>query len=171
MSMQNGTRETLDGRRGLMALSEGSEQPAVVSGLLSGSAIALTMLLAPALVDAVTTGMTRGLVMLLSIVVAGLAGGLLQQVWFNPRVLGLGWGYPARIAAFGSSYFAVLAACAWVGEFLPREAGPWVSFVVFYLVFLALMTALFSRIYHKEASEYAKGLADWRARREDGAGC
>ena len=142
----------------------------MVSGLLSGSALAVAMLVASLLSSVAVAGMTWVVVLLLSIIVAGLAGGLLQQVWFNPQVLGLGWGYPARIAAFGVSYFVVLAACAWMGAWLPREAGPWVGFVVSYLVVLAVMTALFTRVYHRQASAYAKGLADWHARRESSAG-
>lgn len=170
MKLHDAGANVLVERRGLLATSESPEQPAVVSGLLSGSAIAVAMLVASILTGAVSAGITPMMALLLSIVVAGIAGGLLQQVWFNSKVLRIEWSYPARVAAFGLSYFVVLAACAWVGEWLPREASTWAVFVATYLAVLAVLTAFFSHIYRRQASEYAKGLSDWRARRGENAG-
>lgn len=147
---------------GLLAPSDPPARSALQEGVLVGSAVSTALLLASILSAALTAGMNEGLLICLTCIVAGLAGGLLQQVWFNPRVLGARLPYPTRVPLFGLSYLAVLAGCALVGGWLPPMARPWVLFVILYLVILATMTLVYRRSYRRQLSEYARRLEEYR---------
>lgn len=147
---------------GLLAPSDPPARSALREGALVGSAISTALLLASIISAALTVGMNEGLLICLTCIVAGLAGGLLQQVWFNPRVLGARLPYPTRVPLFGLSYLAVLAGCALAGGWLPPMVGPWVLFLILYLVILATMTLVYRRSYRRELSEYARRLEEYR---------
>lgn len=102
-----------------------------------------------------------------SIIASGIACGLLQQVWFNPNVLGLRIAYPWRIAGFGITFYAILAPCAWFGGWVPHLAGPWVTFTVLYLVVLAVMTTAFTRAFRRQRAAYDERLAAYHRRRQN----
>lgn len=160
-------------RRGLLSPVEEPPRTSLAAGLSMGCVIAVVMLLATTFAGIAAFGMSKGLAICLSCIVAGVAGGLLQQVCFNPRVLGLPWGYPARVALFGIAYLAALVPCAWLGGWLPVDVpGAWISFVVIYLVILGACTFGLSRRYRRQRAAYAECLDAYRARRahEGGAG-
>ena len=102
-------------------------------------------------------------------VVAGLGTGLLQQVFFNPHVLGPGLPYPARTVLFGLCDLAVLAGSAWFGGWVPRDMpGAWITFVATYLaILLVLMIALGTACRRQEAS-FAESLAAYRREHANG---
>lgn len=160
-------------RRGLLSLVEEPPRTSLAAGLSMGCVMAVVVLLAVTLAGIAASGMSQGLAICLSCIVAGVAGGLLQQVCFNPRVLGLPWGYPARVALFGIAYLAALVPCAWLGGWLPVDVpGAWITFVIIYLVILGACTFGFSRRYRHERAAYAERLDAYHARRarEGGVG-
>lgn len=155
--------------RGLLALVDEPPRTALAAALSTGCVTATALLLPSTLVGIAAQGMSEGLAICLSCIAAGLAGGLLQQLWFNPNVLRLRLAYPARIAWFGCTYLAALAGCALLGGWLPAgEPGAWVAFVAMYLAILGVLTLLFTRRYRRELDEYAVRLAAYRAARGDG---
>lgn len=156
------TDATTTRRTGLLAPSDPPVRSALREGALVGSAISTALLLASILFAALTVGMDEGLLICLTCIVAGVAGGLLQQVWFNPRVLRARLPYSARIPLFGLSYLAVLVGCALTGGWLPPTTGAWISFVVTYLVVLVAMTLVCRRSYRRQLAEYARRLEEYR---------
>ena len=90
----------------------------------------------------VFAGPVEGIVITLSLLAAALALCALQAFWFTEVALKRP-SYPARIAGFGACGLPVIALCAWLGQWIPPEAGvnAWVAFVVVYLFILGGMTA------------------------------
>ena len=152
-------------RHGLLAPTDTPPENALMRGLLTGSAITVAMLSVSTLMGIAAIGMTEGLAISLSSIVAGMAGGILQQIWFNPNVLGTRLSYASRIPLFGISYFAVLAICARLGSWLPPTVAAWATFAVSYLAVLAILTVVFSIKYRKQAKAYAERLAEYRKQR------
>ena len=101
----NATNHERTQRHGLLAPSDTPPENALVRGLLTGSAITVAMLLFSTLLGIAAIGMTEGLAISLSSIIAGIAGGILQQTWFNPNVLGTRLTYASRIPLFGITYF------------------------------------------------------------------
>ncbi len=153
-------------RHGLLAPTDTPPETALVRGLLTGSAITVAMLLVSTLMGIAAIGMTEGLAISLSSIVAGIAGGILQQVWFNPSVLRARLPYTSRIPLFGITYFAVIATCARMGSWLPPTPEAWVTFIASYLAILAVLTAAFSYKYRKQVKAYAEHLAEYRKRHQ-----
>lgn len=148
--------------RGLFVATDTPPENALVRGLLAGSAFTTAMLLISTLMGIAALGMTEGLAISLTCIVAGLLGGLLQQVWFNPRVLGLRLPYAARVPLFGITYLLVLAACAYLGRWLPPTPAAWGTFVVIYLAILVVLTGVFTHRYRRQTALYADHLAAYR---------
>lgn len=128
---------------------------AVTMGVFVGSAWAAAAILAWVMSEAVASGgldeSTRGAS---SWVLACLAGGVLQQLWFNFRPTSR-LGYGGRVAGFGVTYFAALAGCAVLGQWLPvGQPLAWVGFAGLYLVILAVLTVVFTVAFRRKRAEY-----------------
>lgn len=128
---------------------------AVTMGAFVGSAWAVAAILAWVMSEAVASGgldeSTRGAA---SWVLACLAGGVLQQLWFNFRPTSR-LGYGGRVAGFGVTYFAALAGCAVLGQWLPvGQPLAWVGFAGLYLVILAVLTVVFTVAFRRKRAEY-----------------
>ena len=140
---------------------------AVMVGVFTGSLWAVVAFLVWAIATTVAQGPVESTRYTLSVIAAMLAGGIFQQLWFNYRVSSK-LDYRARLLGFGFTYFAVLATCAWLGQWLP-VANPWawMSFAITYLVVLALLTLLFSRVYSRRSLSYQQALEEYRSRRKE----
>ena len=139
---------------------------AVMVGVFTGSLWAVVAFLVWAIATTVAQGPDESTRYTLSVIAAMLTGGIFQQLWFNYRVSSK-LDYRARLLGFGFTYFAVLATCAWLGQWLP-VANPWawMSFAITYLVVLALLTLLFSRVYSRRSLSYQQALEEYRSRRK-----
>ena len=138
---------------------------AVVSGLLMGSAYAVFMTVLGIALSFVFEGgpVTDGRVMGLTFIAAGLAGGLLQALWFSIGLHG-SLSYPMRILGFGLTYFGVLAACAAAGGWLPQGVpGAWASFSISYLAILAVCTVVIGARLRRTRASYDELLKRYRA--------
>lgn len=111
-------------------------------------------------------GPEYGLVITATLLIACIALAILQSLWFTNRVLKR-TAYPLRVLGFGLAAFAVLALCAYVGDWVPRDnAAAWVSFVVIYLIVLAVMTAGYSLYYRKISRDLDKALSRYRSEQQ-----
>ena len=138
----------------------------IARGFFSGSGIAVIMLVLLIAIGCAFDGINQGEIMCLTIIAAGVAGGLLQQLWFNFR-LNSRMGYPTRLAGFGLTYFAVLAGCAYVGTWLPMDnPWAWASFAVTFLVILAIVTAVITHFIKRNGATYNQLLAEYRKKQE-----
>ena len=127
---------------------------AIAMGIFVGSSWAAAAVIACSLAMLAAGTVTADLSWILSIVFGMLAGGILQQLWFNFRPA-LHMGYGARIAGFGISYFLILALCALLGSWLPEGIPEaWAGFAGLYLIILAALTLMFSYIFRKRSHEY-----------------
>lgn len=127
-----------------------------------GSFISVILLLVALGLGAAFGEWNGGMALCLSYIVAGVAGGLLQQLWFSFGVM-TKMAYPGRFAGFGLSYFVVLALCATFGGWLPADnSGAWVIFSLLYLAIFAVLTIAFSAWYRHKGSSYRKMLAEYR---------
>jgi len=135
-------------------------------GFRSGSAIAVVMLAMVALVEALSNQWNEGLTYLVSFMVAGVVGGILQQLWFSPRII-LKISYTPRLVGFGLTYFVILFACARLGHWIPVDAsgGTWAGFIVIYMGAFAFITLSYHWRFRREAGTYDRLLADYRAHR------
>lgn len=150
-----------------------SERPltrsrAIGFGALTGSAITVVMLVLALAIGAAYGQWNEGMAYCLSFIIAGVAGGVLQQTWFNPDV-SLKMKYPARMAGFALTYFVVLVGCAWLGVWIPREAPAtaWLGFTGTFIVIFAVISVMFSIRYRKEGGTYSELLAEYRAKRTE----
>ena len=138
----------------------------IARGFFSGSGIAVIMLVLLIAIGCAFDGINQDEIMCLTIIAAGVAGGLLQQLWFNIR-LNSRMGYPTRLAGFGLTYFAVLAGCAYVGTWLPTDnPWAWASFAVTFLVILAIVTAVITHFIKRNGATYNQLLAEYRKKQE-----
>ncbi len=139
---------------------------AMAMGAFVGSAWAVAAVVVWAVAGAVARGGLDGTARwVLSVVVAMLAGGILQQLWFNFRATAR-LSYAGRIAGFGLTYFAILAGCAALGSWLPAgNPWAWVSFAVLYLMVLAALTIVFTVAFRRRSEEYQRVLDGFRSRR------
>lgn len=137
-------------------------QGMLAKGLMSGSTVAVLMLLAACVVEAMAGRWSPGMGACASAIAAGVLGGLLQQLWFGYAVLTKP-SYPVRIAGFGLTYFAVLAACASLGGWFPTDqVGAWVGFTLTYLVVLAVITVGFTIAFRLQGASYTQRLEEYR---------
>ena len=133
-------------------------------GLAAGSMVSVLMLLAACGIEAIAGRWNQGLSWCASAIAAGLAGGILQQLWFGYSVLTKP-SYPVRVAGFGLSYYLVLAACSFLGGWFPTEnAGAWASFTFLYLVLLTAITAGFTIAFRVQGASYTQRLEAYRKR-------
>lgn len=137
---------------------------AVLLGLMTGGFVASAMLACYVVVIAAGDGMTEGMALCLSFVAAGLAGGILQQLWFNfePAILRLR--VPVRYAGFALTYYACLLACAWLGRWFPVDAGHLTGFSLIFLVLFAVISVAFALQDRRRALEYDRKLREYRER-------
>lgn len=141
---------------------------AVGRGLLTGSLIAVIMLALAIAIGAAASGLDDGMRYCLSCIAAGLAGGILQQLWFNYHPA-MGLAYSARLLGFGVTYYAVLAACACFGSWLPAgDPWAWAAFSLMFLVILAVLTLAIGAVLRRRGIEYTERLDEYHARRRDG---
>ncbi|ERL11391.1 hypothetical protein [Olegusella massiliensis] len=133
-----------------------------VRGIFSGSLFAVVWLLLACAICAVAGMWNQGIAICFSLIIASLLGGLLQQFWFS-YALFVKPSYPMRIAGFGLSYFVVLAFCASIGAWFPtKNLGAWISFIVAYLLILAIITAGFTITFRRQGASYSERLAAYR---------
>lgn len=136
-------------------------------GMLTGSAITVVMLLLALALGAGFGQWNQGMAYCLSFIVAGVAGGVLQQAWFNPNVM-LKIRYPARMVGFALTYLIVLSGCSYFGAWMPMDnPGAWIGFIGIFAVIFATISIIFSIRYRKEGSTYDELLAEYRAKRRD----
>lgn len=139
---------------------------AVGAGFFTGSMWAVCMLLVCTIVGIAFSGFNRGLAICLSLIIAGIAGGILQQVWFNYRATRR-FTYGMRLFLFGITYLVVLAACALMGNWLPAgNPYAWITFVVIYLVVFAVMTVCIGHSLTVRSIEYKKQLDAYKRNRK-----
>ena len=78
-----------------------------------------------------------------------------EQLWFN-YLPTRRFAYSTRLFLFGVTYFVVLVACAYLGNWLPRENPyAWASFAIIYLGIFGVLTAAFGHALKKRGIEYA----------------
>ncbi len=155
------------GRRGLLAAADEIPMNALTMGLSVGCGIAVAMALPFAIGDLAAGTQLLDARVILGCIVTGLGTGLLQQVFFNPRVLGPGLAYPSRTALFGLCDLVVLVSSAWFGNWVPKDMPQaWAVFVVAYLAILAVLTLALGKAYSAQEDGYAKRLAAYRREHE-----
>ena len=153
-------------RHGLLAPVDDMPLSALTMGLLTGCGIAVAMIAPMAITDLAAGTRLADASSCLGCVAAGLGTGLVQQVLFNPRVLGPGLTYPVRTTLFGLCDLAVLTGSAWLGGWVPRDMpGAWITFVGIYLAILFVLTVALSMVYRRQEARYAERLAAYRRRR------
>lgn len=141
---------------------------AVGRGLLTGSRIAVIMLALAIAIGAAVSGLDDGMRYCLSCIVAGLAAGILQQLWFNYHPA-MRLDYSARLLGFGITYYAVLAACAYFGSWLPAgNPWAWATFSLMFLVIFAALALIIGVSIKKRGIEYTERLDEYHAKRRDG---
>ena len=104
----------------------------------------------------------------ISFILAGVACGVLQQLWFNwERAFGIAYG--RRVAGFGLTYFPVLVLCALLGNWLPADVpAAWALFVALYLLILFVLTFVITKLLRRRGVEYQRDLAAYRERQAKG---
>lgn len=138
---------------------------AVGMGLLTGSLITVIMLVLSIAVGAAISGLSDWMRYYLSYIVAGLAGGILQQLWFNYHPA-MRFAYSARLLGFGITYYVVLAACAYFGSWLPAgNPWAWATFSIIFLVIFAAVTFIIGVSLKKRGIEYTERLDEYHAKR------
>jgi type IV secretory pathway VirB2 component (pilin) len=136
----------------------------VLAGIMGGSAFSCAVLLVAVIVAAALFGMSQGLLWCVSIVVVGVSCGILQQLLFNWKPAILRFSYPARLAIFGIAYYVILAILAVSCHWFDATLGRMLVFTLNYLVIFAIMTLIFWLVFRDREREYAKRLAEHRAR-------
>jgi hypothetical protein len=127
---------------------------AIAMGVFIGSSWAVAAVIACGIAMLVGGAATADIRWILSIVLGMLAGGILQQLWFNFRPA-LRIAYGRRIAGFGITYFLILALCALLGSWLPEGIPEaWAGFAGLYLLILSILTLAFSFAFRKRSEEY-----------------
>lgn len=138
---------------------------AIWYGTVSGCVFAVAVLLGFIVIGWASAGLSHEIALCLSIILMGLATGILQQLWFNCEPVVVRISYPVRVVGFAVLFYPCLAGCAVLGSWFPMGAGQWLLFTLIYLAFLALFTAIFGYIYRKENREYDRKLQEHRAAR------
>lgn len=111
----------------------------VTAGAFIGGAWAAVGLLVACVVVGCAGDGTLGVRWVASVIIAFVACAVLQQVAFDCRRTE-GLPYARAVAAFGVSFYVVLALCALLGQWLPSgSAGTWVLFTVIYAMVLVLI--------------------------------
>ena len=136
----------------------------VLAGIMGGSAFSCAVLLVAVIVAAALFGMSQGMLWCLSLILVGVSCGILQQLLFNWKPAILRFSYPARLAIFGIAYYVVLASIAVSCNWFDVTPGRMLTFTLIFLVIFAIMTLFFWIVFRDREREYAKKLADHRAR-------
>lgn len=138
---------------------------AVGAGYATGAGVGCGMLVASILMGAAFGTWNEGMALCLSLVLAGVAMGILQQLWFNWE-RAYAWPYGRRVAGFGLTYFPVLVGCALLGDWLPAGVpGAWAIFAGLYLAILLVLTVLITRSLQRRGLEYQRDLEAYRQRK------
>lgn len=104
-----------------------------------------------------------GIMLCWSILIACVLAAALQMVFFTDLVFKR-MGTAARTGVFGGCLYGVLAVVGSVFEWFPTgNAGAWVSFTVFYMAVLAVLTVAFRAAYRSRAREYDDRLKAYRS--------
>ena len=127
---------------------------AIGAGVLTGSLITCIMLVIALIIGSALQGMDEGI-----------AGGVLQQLWSNLRATVLRLRYPLRLLGFSLSYYICLAACAFLGRWLPSTPGAWATFTAIFLVILLVLTVVLTRVFHRREGAYGRKLGEYRQAR------
>lgn len=107
-------------------------------------------------------GPVEGIVVTLSLLVAALLMCALQGFWFTGAAIKR-LSYPARIAGFGATALPALVLCAALGGWFPLDnIGAWVTFVIIYLVILAIITCGYTIYYRRTVGSFDAALARYR---------
>ena len=141
---------------------------AIGAGYYAGSGMACGMLAVALLAGAAAGVWDTGMAFCLSFILAGVACGVLQQLWFNwERAFGIAYG--RRVAGFGLTYFPVLVLCALLGNWLPADVpAAWALFVALYLLILFVLTFVIAKLLRRRGVEYQRDLAAYRERQAKG---
>lgn len=142
----------------------GSVGVAVRAGILVGCLISCVMLVASIAMGVLHGIMNDGMVYCLSLILAGVAGGVLQQLWFNLEATMLRLRYPTRLLGFAMSYYACLVGCALLGHWVPPIVEAWVGFTVIFLAILLVLTIVFSWMLRRRGLEYDHKLKEYQVR-------
>jgi hypothetical protein len=139
---------------------------AVSTGFFTGSGIAVVMLIVFIVLGLIFAGPVEGILLALSLIIAGIAGGILQQLFFN-YLPAFRMSYPVRIFLFSISYFAVLIGCAFLGDWFPKDnVGAWILFVVIFLAILLVLTLVIGHSLTMRGIEYKAKLDDYHKSRK-----
>lgn len=109
----------------------------------------------------VFAGPSSGLNLTASIFGFSISFALLQAIWFT-EVVFKKLSYPGRIAGFGVCGLPAISVCAWTGNWLPVDLiSAWVTFMIIYLIFLAIMTTIYTIYFKKTVGSYEQALASY----------
>ncbi len=136
-------------------------------GLLTGSLFGACTAIIFCIAGGISQGWSQGMLYCITLLVAGIACGILQQLWFSWEK-SLRLVYPTRLVGFGLTYYLILAACAFWGNWLPVYiVGAWVVFTIIYLVILCILSLIIGRSLSKRGIEYKAKLEEYQAKAED----
>jgi hypothetical protein len=140
---------------------------AISTGFFTGSGITVVILIVCIVGSLIFAGPIAGILLTLSLVIAGIAGGILQQLFFN-YLPAFRMSYPVRLFLFSVSYFAVLLGCAYLGNWFPMDnVGAWVLFVVIFLAILLIATLAIGHSLTMRGIEYKAQLDDYHKARKN----
>lgn len=141
--------------------------PAIATGFFIGSGITVVILLVCIVGSLIFAGPIEGILLTLSLIIAGLAGGILNQLFFN-YLPAFRMSYPVRMFLFSVSYFVVLLGCAYLGNWFPKDVvGAWVLFVVIFLAILLIASLTIGHSLKKRGIEYKAKLDDYHETRKN----
>ncbi|MGI6216936.1 MAG: hypothetical protein ACOYIK_04915 [Coriobacteriales bacterium] len=162
------TRDNKDNRKATV-FSEDEKWtvgPAIATGFFTGSGIVVVVLLVCIVGSLIFAGPIEGILLTLSLVIAGIAGGILQQLFFN-YMPAYRMSYPMRLFLFSVSYFVVLLGCAFLGNWFPKDiVGAWILFVVIFLAILLIASLAIGHSLKKKGIEYKAKLDDYHEARK-----
>ncbi len=139
----------------------------LVKNTLKGACVIFTCAMGIwALFGLAFAGPEYGLVVTITLLAACLLLAALQTLWFSDAVL-KAMAYPGRMLGFGLSAFAVLALCAFLGNWLPADnPSAWAAFALIYLAILAVLTIAYRAHYRRVSATMDAALIRYRRSRE-----
>jgi hypothetical protein len=140
--------------------------PAIATGFFTGSGIAIVMIAIGLVGSLIYAGPLEGILLTMSLVIAGVAGGVLQQLFFN-YMPAFRMSYAVRVFLFSVLYFVVLLGCAFLGNWFPKDVpGAWVLFVAIFLAILLVTSLTIGHSLKKKGIEYKAKLDDYHDARK-----
>lgn len=117
-----------------------------------------------ALVAIAFAGPSYGLTLTLTLLLASFVIAFLRALFFTDRLI-TRLSYPLRILGFGLAAFALLAACAALGQWFPMDnLGAWVSFTVIYLAILGACCLGYQIHFRRTSGSFDAALKDYHQR-------